>query len=1226
MGTKASFGKTILGRLIFKRFDLPRFFRWVLVLILYLITFSALDQLAQRLQLFSGVVAWYPPDGLSLAFLLTFGSGFTPVFTLASLISSLIIYRFSTPLGPILVWAVILSALYGIDALFLRHRVHIDAQLQNLRDTLWLILSSAIVSTILALIAVTTFVGYGSIPASQYFHAFLEWWIGEMVGVLAFTPFLLVHVMPWLKRFIDGEWANPITRNFLRRPSLQSIGQVISIPITLYLVFAIQAFRSFQPLYLIAGPLIWIALKNGFSRVSLAIVMMNFGIILAIWLYKFDTSRLGELQFLLFGIYASTLLTGAIVTKQKKTEEDLRQREVRYRALIENAPDAITLLGADGLLKYISPSTQRILGYAQDEQVGFNPAELTHPDDLPNLLILLNDLRKNPGKVVTTQYRFRHKDGSWRWLESTITNLLAEPSVQAIVFNFQDITERKQAEETLQKSEKRFRALVEHSLEEISLVDPDGTLTFESPTTRRPLGYSPNSFVGHNLFDLFHPDERAAAIRLLEQTVKHPGSVQEALFRLRHQDGSWHWMEGLLTNLLDEPAVRSVVINYRDITERKRAELEISSMAKFPSENPNFVLRLSREGILMYANAACGALLDMWGCTVGGSAPQFWCDLAVQLLASKKSKIVDIECDGKIYEMFVIPIIEPGYVNLYGRDITERKKAEEEIKISNGELSMLFELSHSLAEADNLEDILDLVNRNAVESIHTTFSRIALLEDGKFNMRAAYPIRVLDLDLGIGDRIPVTSLPYSQRVLEQDNPMILRAGDLGIGNKEKKVLLLDFAQALCLIPLRSSDSSPSAVNLLGFLMLGEARNEGREPFTPEKIRLAQSIGDLAAIAIRRMLLSEQIGRRLLQSLALSEIDMAIISTSDMAVSLEILLLHTTEQLKVDAAGVWFYHPTSKELEFVTGRGFRTSAFKNIEPLHLGEGLAGRAALERRTIYVPNLAGRDDNPRLAQALAVEPFISYYAVPLIVNEQIKGVLELFFSAEFEPGEDWLNFLNALANQAAIAIDNSSLFNDLQHSNNELTQAYDATIQGWSRALDLRDKETEGHTQRVTNLTIKLARQFGLSENELVHIRRGALLHDIGKMGVPDGILLKPGKLTDEEWIIMRKHTTFAYEMLSPIHYLQLALDIPYCHHEKWDGTGYPRGLSGEDIPFAARLFAVVDVWDALTSDRPYRAAWLEEKVLDHIRSLVGTHFDPQIVKVCLESGLLSDQKRL
>jgi len=222
LGAKASFVKTIPGRLNFKRFDLPRIFRWVLILILYLITFSALDQLTQNLQLYPGVVAWYPPDGLSLAFLLTFGVGFTPVFTLASLISSLIIYRLSTPLGPILVWAVILSTVYGINALILRHRVRIDPQLQNLRDTLWLILCSAIVSTVLALISVSNLVSYGEVPSSHYFNTFVVWWIGEMIGVLVFTPFLLVHVMPWLKRFIDGEWANQKTRNILRRPAQQS--------------------------------------------------------------------------------------------------------------------------------------------------------------------------------------------------------------------------------------------------------------------------------------------------------------------------------------------------------------------------------------------------------------------------------------------------------------------------------------------------------------------------------------------------------------------------------------------------------------------------------------------------------------------------------------------------------------------------------------------------------------------------------------------------------------------------------------------------------------------------------------------------------------------------------------------------------------------------------------------------------------------------------------------
>jgi len=184
-------------------------------------------------------------------------------------------------------------------------------------------------------------------------------------------------------------------------------------------------------------------------------------------------------------------------------------------------------------------------------------------------------------------------------------------------------------------------------------------------------------------------------------------------------------------------------------------------------------------------------------------------------------------------------------------------------------------------------------------------------------------------------------------------------------------------------------------------------------------------------------------------------------------------------------------------------------------------------------------------------------------------------------------------------------------LQNAHAQLLAAYEATIEGWSHAMDLRDKETEGHSRRVTELTVKMAKASRMSEEDMLHLRRGALLHDMGKLGVPDSILHKTDALTEDEWTIMRKHTQFAYDMLYPIEYLRPALDIPYCHHEKWAGTGYPRGLKGEEIPLPARLFAVVDVWDALISDRPYRRAWSEEDALDYIREQSGKHFDPQVV---------------
>src|SRR5512135_1752724 len=192
-------------------------------------------------------------------------------------------------------------------------------------------------------------------------------------------------------------------------------------------------------------------------------------------------------------------------------------------------------------------------------------------------------------------------------------------------------------------------------------------------------------------------------------------------------------------------------------------------------------------------------------------------------------------------------------------------------------------------------------------------------------------------------------------------------------------------------------------------------------------------------------------------------------------------------------------------------------------------------------------------------------------------------------------------------------------------ELSEAFDLTLMSWASALDVRDREGEGHAQRVADATVRLARAMGVAEEDLVHIRRGSLLHDVGKSIIPDKILLKPGSLTESEWEVVRRHPLFGYKLLEAIEYLRPALDIPYCHHERWDGSGYPRGLKGDEIPLSARIFAYVDVWDALLSDRPYRRAWPFEKVRQHIYSEVGTHFDPKMFKLIEEIMFSSERGR-
>lgn len=247
--------------------------------------------------------------------------------------------------------------------------------------------------------------------------------------------------------------------------------------------------------------------------------------------------------------------------------------------------------------------------------------------------------------------------------------------------------------------------------------------------------------------------------------------------------------------------------------------------------------------------------------------------------------------------------------------------------------------------------------------------------------------------------------------------------------------------------------------------------------------------------------------------------------------------------------------------------------------------------------------------------VKPLLSFLGqppgifAPLVYDGKIKGMLNIVGPDLTEAD---IPTMQAFANQIAVALENARLVEKLQTARDALETAYEKTLEGWVKALDLRDNETEGHTLRVADATAQLAQFMGVSCADIPHVRRGALLHDIGKMGIPDKILRKPGPLDDEEWQVMKQHPQMAYTWLKSIDYLQPAIDIPYCHHEHWDGSGYAQGLAGEDIPYWARIFSVVDVWDAMLSDRPYRKALPEKQTLDHIRRESGRIFDPRVVE--------------
>jgi PAS domain S-box-containing protein len=347
---------------------------------------------------------------------------------------------------------------------------------------------------------------------------------------------------------------------------------------------------------------------------------------------------------------------------------------------------------------------------------------------------------------------------------------------------------------------------------------------------------------------------------------------------------------------------------------------------------------------------------------------------------------------------------------------------------------------------------------------------------------------------------------------------------------------------------------------------------------------------------------------------LRTIDAAIMASFDSRVTFDVILEQVVNILELDAADILILDPRSQLLHYVAGRGFKTGSLQHTN-LRIGEGYAGVAAMERRVIQVHDLSDAPGEMRRSPKFQEESFKLYLGVPLIARGQVKGILELFHRTQLVLDPEMMEFLEILSGQVAIAIDNATLLTDLQQANAELSLAYDATLESWSQVQELREQGTTGHNKWLAELTVRLAQAMRISGASLLQIRRGALLFDIGKIAIPEKILKKPGPLNDAEREILRKHPTYSYNLLSSIPALKQAADIPYNHHERWDGAGYPRGLAGTDIPLAARIFSVVHVWDALRSERPYRKAWSNEIAIAYMKEQRGREFDPEVVDMFL-----------
>jgi PAS domain S-box-containing protein/putative nucleotidyltransferase with HDIG domain len=860
--------------------------------------------------------------------------------------------------------------------------------------------------------------------------------------------------------------------------------------------------------------------------------------------------------------------------QRHQREREQQQSGLTYATIVAGMADGVIAIDVAGRVRYMNPAAEMLTDWPQEDALGL-AVEQAAPvveertgvsTDHPALLAL------RCGSVIRTTLHLMTRQSNLIPVEATASPVLGTTGgITGATLVLRNLTERNSAQEHIV----RLAALVENAADAIIAKNLNGVILSWNAAAERLFGYPAEEAIGQPI-TLLVPAGLEDEERCIMDWVRSGRQVESMETIRRRKDGSSVEISMTISPVRDAAGnVIGAAKVARDISESKRAER---------------ILRESEERFRnAFDDAGTGmALVGLDGrwlrvnrslCSLVGYTAEEMLEIDFQTITHPDDLAADLE---SLHQMLAgtIPYyhMEKRYLHKQGNVIWILLSVSLVRDASNAPLYFITQIQDITARKEaeqalrHSEELYRALTHNFPNGSVVLFDHDLryLLVDG-----AAFRAVGLSKEELEGRTIRETFPGETCRIIEP----AFRAALEGDVNRIE-VTFAENTYSVDVLPIRNEQRQV----VCGMAMFQDI-SEGKRA-------------------------TARLERQFQRLHALRAIDLAITASLDLRLSLEVVLTNLRAQLDVEGADILLYNPYSNTLEYAT-EPVAPAYTQRIPQYKLGEGRPGLAALTRSRVSEQSI--QEQAASIEQEVSPESALAYHAVPLMARGEVKGVLEVFYRETQDRDGEWIQFLDTLAGQAAIAIDNASLFEDLKRANTELLRAYDATIEGWSRALDLRDEETEGHSRRVTEMTMKLAKAVGISDPELVHIRRGALLHDIGKLGVPDSILHKPGKLTEDEWKIMRNHTDLAYEMLAPIDFLRPAIDIPYNHHEKWDGTGYPRKLKGRAIPLAARLFALADVWDALTNARPYRAAWPPEKVREHIVSLSGTHFDPELVEV-------------
>ena len=900
------------------------------------------------------------------------------------------------------------------------------------------------------------------------------------------------------------------------------------------------------------------------------------------------------------------------VSELKHAREQLQISEERYRMLFEKMLDGFVLfeLVFDETGK---PVDHRFLEVnpAYEKFTGLNASDLINKNLREVATEVSDDWIQKFVHVAITGETIRFEQFSTR-NEKTFEIFAYSPKFGQFALIVSDITQRKNAEQKSLELSQNLSELVKElrCLYGASIIIEDDSITFEEKIEKIikiiPTAFknSEKTAVRLSLKDReFTSPNFQKTENFLAHQIKLKGETagQLEIFYLECDRKNMISFSEEEVSLVVELSGRLGEMIARQDMENARRESEARWQGIFDNSIDGILL-FDDEGNIKESNqAACQAfgytrdemlhkqLNDLLSPEDWARLAEGWQRFLTHRKATAEYRFRHKQGASIPFEVRASAYVLPGLHLATLRNLTEKRRHKEE---QENILSMAAALRKAQTKTETIQVLLEnLKNRLELDSIG-----LAFYNHGKNEFK-------YELVVGVAKDFTGQVVPVTEAVAEVVQKSLKPYIKNEILNGPDIIQTYQYlsTKTLAIIPLIAQQ------DLLGLIVAGKGKR-----FEESDVRILMSAADMGANAFQRADLFEMTRRRLEQIEALHQIDLAINANTDLNSALNVFLEQVLVHMKVDAADILTYEESSRSLIYATGKGFNRKPIAHYN-IRLGNGCAGNVAQTRRMRWSGNLMiDMEGQNECNLRWPGEGFSSYCGVPLIAKGKIKGVLELFHRKPLQPDDDWFKFLDTMAGQAAIAIDNATLFNRLEQSHLELMLAYDSTLEGWVRSLELHELEAPGHAQRIVTLAQMLAQEAGLGGDDLVHFRRGALLHDIGKIAIPVAILNKPGKLTEEEWRIVRQHPQKSFEILSGIPFLQRATDVPYYHHEKWDGSGYPHGLSGEQIPIGARIFALVDVWDALTSDRPYRKAWAVTDAVNYLREQAGKHFDPTLVE--------------